>query len=114
VAGDLMVFQSMQRGSNDIAPVRADYSFFEDKHFDDPTYPKMHFIEERYSGDWTNWWAPNAACSAAMLRSAGFEILEHPEEEVFVCRHGERPKPDGPVYPTPPRGDFEQQGGEGT
>jgi tRNA (mo5U34)-methyltransferase len=103
VAGDLMVFQSMQRGSNDIAPVRADYSFFENEHFDDPTYPKMHFIEERYSGDWTNWWAPNAACSAAMLRSAGFEILERPEDEVFVCRRVERPTAAGAVYPAKPR-----------
>jgi tRNA (mo5U34)-methyltransferase len=63
----------------------------------------MHFIEERYSGDWTNWWAPNAACSAAMLRSAGFEILERPEDEVFVCRRVERPTAAGAVYPAKPR-----------
>jgi tRNA (mo5U34)-methyltransferase len=25
----------------------------------------------------------------AMLRSAGYEILEHPEEEVYLCRHAE-------------------------
>ena len=68
-------------------------------HFNDPSYPKLHFIEHQYSGDWTNWWAPNAACSAAMLRSSGFEILEHPEEEVFVCRRVERPTVMGPVYP---------------
>jgi tRNA (mo5U34)-methyltransferase len=97
-----------------VAPVRPDYDFFEQDHFDDPGYPKLHFIEHEYAGDWTNWWAPNAACSAAMLRSAGFEILEHPEEEVFVCRRGERPKPAGAVYPEPPRGRLEQNGGEGT
>ena len=34
----------------------------------------------------TNWWIPNRACVEAMLRSAGFEILDHPEEEVFLCR----------------------------
>src|SRR3954463_4629480 len=39
VAGDLMVFQSMQRGSEEMASVRGDYDFFEDKHFDDPGYP---------------------------------------------------------------------------
>jgi tRNA (mo5U34)-methyltransferase len=63
----------------------------------------MHFIEQRYAGDWTNWWAPNAACSAAMLRSAGFEILERPEDEVFVCRRVERPTRGGAVYPAKPR-----------
>ena len=103
VAGDLLVYQSMQRGSPEEHPVRGDYDFFEQDHFDEPGYPKLHFIEHDYAGDWTNWWAPNAACSAAMLRSAGFEILEHPEEEVFVCRVTERPKPWGAVYPARPR-----------
>jgi tRNA (mo5U34)-methyltransferase len=102
VAGDLLVYQSMQRGSIDEYPVRADYDFFEQDHFNDPAYPKLHFVEHEYAGDWTNWWAPNAACSAAMLRSAGFQILEHPEEEVFICRRGERPKPWGAVYPAKP------------
>lgn len=103
VAGDLLIYQSMQRGSPEEAPVRRDYDFFEQDHFDAAGYPKLHFIEHEYAGDWTNWWAPNAACSAAMLRSAGFEILEHPEEEVFVCRVTERPKPWGAVYPARPR-----------
>ena len=99
VAKDLLIFQSMQRGASAVAPVRADYDFFEQDHFDGPGYPKMHFIERAYARDWTNWWAPNAACSAAMLRSAGFEILDHPEDEVFVCRRVERPTPAGAVYP---------------
>jgi tRNA (mo5U34)-methyltransferase len=103
VARDLLVYQSMQRGSPDVAPVRADYDFFEQKHFTAPGYPKLHFIEHQYAGDWTNWWAPNAACSAAMLRSAGFEILEHPEEEVFVCRVAEPPTQAGAVYPAKPK-----------
>lgn len=112
VAKDLLIFQSMQRGSASVAPVRADYDFFEQDHFDEPGYPKLHFIEHEYAGDWTNWWAPNAACSAAMLRSAGFEILEHPEEEVFICRRGERPKAAGAVYPARPRPETETSGGE--
>jgi len=99
VAGDMLIFQSMQRGSNKVDPVRTNYNFFEDKHFDSPGYPKMHFIEHEYADDWTNWWAPNAACSAAMLRSAGFEIVEHPEDEVFVCRRVEAPTEAGAVYP---------------
>ena len=111
VARDLLIFQSMQRGSDAVASVRADYDFFERDHFDEPGYPKLHFIEHEYAGDWTNWWAPNAACSAAMLRSAGFEILEHPEEEVFICRRGEPPKPAGAVYPVRPTRNGEAGGG---
>lgn len=99
VAKDLFAFQSMQRGSEEVARVKKDYHFSERTHFDDPAYPKMHFIEHRYAGDPTNWWTPNRACSEAMLRSAGFDILDHPESEVFICRW--RELEDGPhaVYP---------------
>jgi tRNA (mo5U34)-methyltransferase len=99
VARDLLVVQSMQRGAAEIAPVAEDYDFFEQEHFDAPGYPKMHFIEHRYAHDPTNWWAPNAAAAQAMLRSAGFEITDHPEEEVYVCRRVERPEGPGAVYP---------------
>ena len=101
VAGDLLLFQSMQRGSPEVEPVPDNAPFTETAMFDQPSYPKLHFIENEYSNDPTNWWAPNAACSAAMLRSAGFDILEHPEEEVFLCRRRpiEIPPWSGPVYP---------------
>ena len=101
VAGDLLLFQSMQRGSAAIEPVPDDADFFDVAMFDRPSFPKMHFIERRYANDPTNWWAPNAAGSAAMLRSAGFQILEHPETEVFLCRRvAVDPKPwTGAVYP---------------
>jgi tRNA (mo5U34)-methyltransferase len=100
VARDKLVFQSMQRGSQALIDIRSDYNFFEPAPFDDPGWPKLHFIERRYSGDPTNWWAPNRACVEAMLRSAGFMIDAHPEEEVFICRRVER-EPDGygAVYP---------------
>ena len=102
VARDLLLFQSMQRGTDEVAPVAADYDFAAQAHFDAPGYPKLHFIEHQYSGDWTNWWAPNAACSAAMLRSAGFEVVDQPENEVFIGRRVERPTPAGAVYPARP------------
>ena len=102
VAAHLLLFQTMQRGSETVDPVAADYDFFEQDHFDRPGYPKMHFIEHRYARDPTNWWVPNQACSEAMLRSAGFSILEHPEPEVYLCRRTERPSEDGPVYPARP------------
>lgn len=86
VAKDLFIFQSMQRGSTEIAEVEKDYDFNAPAPFDEPGYPKMHFVEESYSHDVTNWWIPNRACVEAMLRSAGFTIQSQPEEEVYVCR----------------------------
>ena len=86
VAKDLMLFQSMQRGSSAAMEVEPDYDFWETEMFARPDFPAMYFIEHRYAGDPTNWWIPNRACTEAMLRSAGFQIIAHPEEEVFVCR----------------------------
>ena len=102
VARDLMLFQSMQRGSRDIVSIHPDYEFNEPAPFDEPGYPKMHFVEQRYSHDETNWWIPNRACVESMLRSSGFRIEAQPEAEVYLCRWQpiEVP-PDGPhcVYP---------------
>jgi tRNA (mo5U34)-methyltransferase len=88
---DLLVFQSMLRGPDRVLPLAPDYPFAEREIFATPGYPQMHFVEHRYSGDQTNWWIPNRACAEAMLRSAGYDIVAHPEEEVFVCRHAALP-----------------------
>jgi tRNA (mo5U34)-methyltransferase len=109
VAADLMVFQSMQRGAPQVEPVAGDYDFFEREHFDRAGYPKLHFVEHRYAGDPTNWWVPNRAAAEAMLRSAGFAILDHPEEEVYVCRRVDPPAGPGAAYPA--RGTGNGKGG---
>jgi len=105
VARDLLLFQSMQRGSDRIAPIDKNYDFWTTEQFDSPGYPKLHFIEHKYADDPTNWWAPNRACVEAMLRSAGFIVTEHPEDEVYLCKRGTRAQPEGAVYPAgrPPR-----------
>jgi tRNA (mo5U34)-methyltransferase len=84
---DLLVFQSMLRGSDQVQPIASDYPFTETSVFDTPGYPKLHFVERKYSGDQTNWWIPNRAAAEAMLRSAGYRIVDHPEAEVLICRH---------------------------
>ena len=94
VARDLLIFQSMQRGSNEVAPLAEDYDFWETEIFERADFPKMFFVEKHYAGDPTNWWIPNRACVEAMLRSAGFEIFAHPEEEVFICK--KKPLPNKP------------------
>ena len=87
---DLLVFQSMLRGSPQARTFAPDYDFKDTSHFDDPSYPLMYFVEEKYAGDPTNWWIPNRACAEAMLRSAGFDVVDHPEAEVFLCRPAEQ------------------------
>jgi tRNA (mo5U34)-methyltransferase len=102
VANDLLLFQSMQRGSQNVGGVDSDYDFWETDIFEEPEYPKMFFVEKRYSHDPTNWWIPNRACCEAMLRSSGFDIIQHPEDEVYLCRRVElEANPDGPraVHP---------------
>lgn len=92
VAGDMMLFQTMQQGTDAVLQVPRDHPFHKPgttqppDYFDNPAYPKMHFIEREFAHDWTNWWAPNAACSQAMLRAAGFTIEAQPEPEVYLCR----------------------------
>src|SRR5438270_7687981 len=91
VAKDLLLFQSMQRGSKHVVPLKEDYKFSETDIFFETGYPKLHFVEQQYSNDWTNWWVPNRACTEAMLRSAGFGIPKRIEEEVYLCRVAQHP-----------------------
>lgn len=100
VVGDQLLFQSMQRGADEVEPLAEDYPFWETELFGRPGYPRLHFVERRYAGDPTNWWIPNRACSEAMLRSAGFQVVAHPEPEVYLCRLGELPGAEArAVYP---------------
>ena len=105
VANDMLLFQSMQRGSKHVLPLEGDYEFKETDIFFEASFPKLHFVEHRYSNDWTNWWVPNRACTEAMLRSAGFTIENRIEEEVYLCRKSKRPYAKyGPAAVYPARG----------
>ncbi|SEM57772.1 tRNA (mo5U34)-methyltransferase [Sphingomonas gellani] len=108
VARDLMLFQTLQQGSRDTVEVPENHPFYmpgtvtPPPYFDDPAYPKMHFIEKRFADDWTNWWAPNRACSEAMLRAAGFTVEAQPQNDVYLCRVTDVPYSDqgaAAVYP---------------
>lgn len=90
-AHDKLLFQCLQRGSDRPADVAHEHPFSETEIFDDPDFPKLHFIEHSYSEDPTNWFFPNRSAVEAMLRSSGFKIEAHPELEVYLCRKGERP-----------------------
>ncbi len=98
VASDLLLFQSMLRGSQAVTPLADDYDIKKRAMFARAGYPRMHFVEKKYSGDPTNWWIPNRAGAEAMLRASGFTILDRIEAEVYLCRCAEIVEP-GAVYP---------------
>ncbi len=99
VVGDRMLFQCMQRGSDRVAALDPDHGFDDWTPFEGDDKPVLHFIENRYAGDPTNWFVPNRAGAEAMLRSAGFAIEAHPEPEVYLCRRTGLPEAVEP----PPR-----------
>ena len=103
VAGDLLVFQSMQRGSDEVEPVDADYPFFDRGHVRPAGLSRSCTSSSsatpaiRPTGG-----CPTAPASRRCCAAPGFAIVEHPEEEVFVCRRrAVEFGPDGPhaVYP---------------
>src|SRR3954465_10235466 len=53
VAGDMLLFQSMQRGSKHVLKLDRDYEFGETSLFFESSFPKLHFIEHQYAHDWT-------------------------------------------------------------
>src|SRR3954447_9284103 len=55
VTRDVLAFQSMLRGSDTIEPLAPDYPITNTALFERPGFPRMHFIEQRYSQYQTNW-----------------------------------------------------------
>ena len=90
VVGEMLVFQSMLRGDSGVMELAGDYPFDERAMFDDPAYPKMFFVEQRYANDPTNWWIPNRSGIEAILRSAGLRIDAAVGDEVYVCSPANR------------------------
>jgi tRNA (mo5U34)-methyltransferase len=65
---------------------KPDYErFVDDSILDDQAFPKLMFVENLYNGDATNWWIPNYAALAALVRSAGLKILDRPHPQVIVA-----------------------------
>lgn len=98
VVGNQLLFQSMLRGSKHVPTIEHDYAFDEHAIFEEEGYPRAVFVEHSYATDPTNWWIPNRSGMEAMLRSAGFLIEAQTDDEVCLCRRGERP----PAVEPPP------------
>ena len=92
--GGRLIFQSMLRGVEHDFSTRDNYHFWNKKIFFEPGFPCLHFIEKAYADDPTNWFIPNRAGAEAILRSAGLQVVAHPEEETWICAPG-APRADG-------------------
>lgn len=83
---NLLIFQSLTMPGG-IADTPDDLLINDRKKFLDETWPKMAFIEKTLNGDPTNWWAPNQAAAAAMLRSCGMKIIGQTDDETFIAEN---------------------------
>lgn len=88
----ILVFQTLtsdDAGADDpVPPVFRpvdDYPITERAIFQHPGWPKLAFVEKKYSNDDTNWFVPNHAAVEAMLRSTGFEKIDRVAHEVYFC-----------------------------
>ena len=81
----MMVFQTLTMPGESVYEDTADHPIEDRTPLLDPGWPKMAFIEHRFSGDPTNWWVPNHAGVEAMLRSSGLRVVQRPAEEIYCC-----------------------------
>jgi tRNA (mo5U34)-methyltransferase len=90
----LLVVQTLTMPGDARVETPADLDIDERKRMLEPGWPTMAFVERKLADDETNWWAPNAACVEAMVRSTGLRIESHPAHETWVCA-----PPDDPHRP---------------
>jgi tRNA (mo5U34)-methyltransferase len=82
----LMMFQTLTMpGGDDTSATPADISLMQRDLMRAEDWPKLGFIEHALERDATNWWAPNAACVEALLRTCGFRVIARPEHEFWLC-----------------------------
>lgn len=88
----LLVFQTVILPGEDVVYGIYDLGLYQRDALNEPGWPKMSFIEHRFSGDPTNWWIPNHAGVEALLRSSGMRVIMRPQSETYLCE----PDPEHP------------------
>jgi tRNA (mo5U34)-methyltransferase len=101
----LMVFQTLTMPGETVYEDTADHPIVQREPLLDAGWPKMAFIEHRFSGDATNWWVANHAGVEAMLRSSGLRVAQRPAHEIYFCE----PQGDGGTDVAPERRHSEEQ-----
>jgi tRNA (mo5U34)-methyltransferase len=76
------MFQTLTMRGDSVYPVKPDYRIDEREPLLDEGWPKMAFIEHKFSADPTNWWVANHAGVEAMLRSSGLSVIARPGHEM--------------------------------
>src|SRR4051794_2211058 len=87
--GGKLVLQTLTMPGEEPVATPADVEIGERGRLLEPGWPRAAFIEHRLAGDPTNWWAADAACVEAMVRSAGLRIGERPGHEIWICERDE-------------------------
>ena len=85
LTGGTLVVQTLTMPGDECLATPADLSIDDRDELRRPGWPAMGFIEHELAGDPTNWWAPDAACVEAMLRSCDMEIRARPGHEIWLC-----------------------------
>jgi tRNA (mo5U34)-methyltransferase len=84
-----LVFQSAATGEVGASAMPADVDFQTMAELERKSWPRMAFIENTFCYDATNWWVPNRAAVAGMLRSTGMRIEIAVDADTLIC------SPDG-------------------
>jgi tRNA (mo5U34)-methyltransferase len=92
--GRLMVFQTLTTPGMEVYEDTWDHPINERDVLNEPGWPRMAFVEHRFSSDPTNWWVPNHAAVGALLRSSGMLVTAHLGHEIYLC---EPAPPDSPT-----------------
>jgi tRNA (mo5U34)-methyltransferase len=81
----MMVFQTLTMPGDEVYEDTAGLDFSNREVMLAPGWPKMAFIEGKFAGDPTNWWAPNHACVEAVLRASGMQVTQALGHEIYLC-----------------------------
>lgn len=81
-----LVFQTLLKGDQEEIKIPENVEIDERHLLEKKSWPSMAFIENKLAGDPSNWWVANHQCAQAMLRDCGFNIVAHPEAEIYIAR----------------------------
>jgi tRNA (mo5U34)-methyltransferase len=94
----LLMFQTLTMPGDSVYAARRDYDIENRTPLLETGWPKMAFIEHRFSGDPTNWWVPNHAGVESMLRSSGLQVKARPGHEIYLCEPNRRSPGNRAIY----------------
>ena len=81
----LLMFQTLTMPGRSVYEDTQDHEITDRLPLLETGWPKMAFVEHRFSNDPTNWWIANHAGCEAMLRSAGLRVVSRPGDEMYLC-----------------------------